>query len=121
MVRNSANTNPHRRAEKVQMSATTLRVAPIRTCPAPAAVPGGIRDEGHTVTTEKDGRVFRWHGVEPYARKDGRTTSLLLWCGTCAVCGEPFTVKTPQRLESTKAFGRKHCDAHKLKRGCNGC
>jgi 4-hydroxy-3-methylbut-2-enyl diphosphate reductase IspH len=37
MVRNSANTNPHRRAEKVQMSATTLRVAPIRTCPAPAA------------------------------------------------------------------------------------
>lgn len=47
--------------------------------------------------------------------------ALLLWCGTCAVCGEPFTVKTPQRLEGTKAFGRKHCDAHKLKRGCNGC
>ena len=68
MVRNSANTNPHRRAEKVQMSATTLRVAPIRTCPAPAA---GIKDEGHAIT-QKDGRVFRWYGVEPYTRKDGR-------------------------------------------------
>jgi hypothetical protein len=44
-----------------------------------------------------------------------------LWCGTCAVCGAPFTVKTPQRLEGTKAFGRKHCDMHKLKRGCNEC
>lgn len=61
MVRTDANTNPHRRAEKVQMSATTLRVAPIRTCPAPAAVSGGIWDEGHTVTTEKDSRIFRWY------------------------------------------------------------
>lgn len=121
MVRNDANTNPHRRAEKVQMSATTLRVAPIRTCPAPAAEPVGIRDEGHTVTTEKDGRIFRWHGVEPYTRKDGESTMLLLWRGTCAACGAPFTVKTPQRLEGTKAFGRKHCDMHKLKRGCNEC
>ena len=37
MVRNDANTNPHRRAEKVQMSAAPYRGAPIRTCPAPAA------------------------------------------------------------------------------------
>ncbi len=120
-MRTDANTNPHRRAEKVQMSATTLRVAPIRTCPAPAAVPGEIWDEGHTVTTEKDGRIFRWYGVEPYTRKDGGNTVLLLWRGTCAVCGDPFTVKTPQRLDNTKAFERKHCDAHKLGRGCNGC
>ena len=35
MVRTDANTNPHRRAEKVQMSATPYRVAPISTCPAP--------------------------------------------------------------------------------------
>ena len=117
MVRNSANTNPHRRAEKVQMSATTLRVAPIRTCPAPAA---GIKDEGHAIT-QKDGRVFRWYGVEPYTRKDGSASVVLVSCGTCAVCGAPFTVKTPQRLEGTKAFGRKHCDMHKLKRGCNEC
>ena len=37
MVRTDANTNPHRRAEKVQMSAAPYRGAPIRTCPAPAA------------------------------------------------------------------------------------
>ena len=61
MVRTDANTNPHRRAEKVQMSATTLRVAPIRTCPAPAA---GIKDEGHAIT-QKDGRLL---GVEVKAQ-----------------------------------------------------
>ena len=51
MVRNSANTNPHRRAEKVQMSATTLRVAPIRTCPAPAADTDLLGDEIQTPRT----------------------------------------------------------------------
>lgn len=51
MVRNSANTNPHRRAEKVQMSATTLRVAPIRTCPAPAADTDLLGDEIKTPRT----------------------------------------------------------------------
>ena len=55
-------------------------------------------------------------GAEPYTRKDGTATVLRVWCGTCAVCGEPFTVKTPQRLEGTKAFGRKHCNAHKAGR-----
>lgn len=69
-------------------------------------------DEGHAIT-QKDGRRFRWQGAEPYTRKDGTATVLLVWCGTCAVCGEPFTVKTPQRLEGTKAFARKHCDTHK--------
>lgn len=69
-------------------------------------------DEGHAIT-QKDGRIFRWYGAEPYTRKDGTATLVLLWRGTCAVCGEPFTAKTPQRLEGTKAFGRKHCDAHK--------
>ncbi len=113
MVRTDANTNPHRRAEKVQMSAAPYRGAPIRTCPAPAA---GIKDEGHAIT-QKDGRVFRWYGVEPYTRKDGGNTMLLLWRGACVACGAPFTVKTPQRLEGTKAFGRKHCDMHKLKGG----
>ena len=51
MVRNSANTNPHRRAEKVQMSATTLRVAPIRTCPTPAADTDLLGDEIQTPRT----------------------------------------------------------------------
>ncbi|WP_374606891.1 VRR-NUC domain-containing protein [Diaphorobacter nitroreducens] len=51
MVRNDANTNPHHRAEKVQMSATTLRVAPIRTCPAPAADTDLLGDEIKTPRT----------------------------------------------------------------------
>lgn len=51
MVRTDANTNPHRRAKKVQMSATTLRVAPIRTCPAPAADTDLLGDEIQTPRT----------------------------------------------------------------------
>lgn len=45
MVRNSANTNPHRRAEKVQIGAAPYRGAPIRTCPAPAAGTDLLGDE----------------------------------------------------------------------------
>lgn len=45
MVRTDANTNPHRRAEKVQMSAAPYRGAPIRTCPAPAADTDLLGDE----------------------------------------------------------------------------
>ena len=37
MVRTDANTNPHHRAEKVQIGAAPFRGAPIRTCPAPPA------------------------------------------------------------------------------------
>jgi hypothetical protein len=51
MVRTDANTNPHRRAEKVQIGATTLRVAPIRTCPAPAAGTDLLGDEIQTPRT----------------------------------------------------------------------
>jgi len=76
-------------------------------------------DAGSAVTT-CDGRIFRWHGVEPYTRKDGQRIMLLVWRGTCAACGKPFTVKTPQRLEGTKAFTRKHCDAHKQTGARNG-
>lgn len=48
MVRTDANTNPHRRAEKVQMSAAPYRGAPIRTCPAPAADTDLLGDEIQT-------------------------------------------------------------------------
>ena len=51
MVRNSANTNPHRRAKKVQMSAAPYRGAPIRTCPAPAADTDLLGDEIQTPRT----------------------------------------------------------------------
>ena len=48
MVRTDANTNPHRPAKKVQMSAAPYRGAPIRTCPAPAADTDLLGDEIQT-------------------------------------------------------------------------
>ena len=51
MVRNSANTNPHRRAEKVQIGAAPYRGAPIRTCPAPTAGTDLLGDEIQTPRT----------------------------------------------------------------------
>ena len=64
----------------------------------------------------KDGRLFAFTGAEPYTRKDGTQTTLHCWIGACLVCGADFTVKTPQQLDGSKAFGRKHCDTHKLTR-----
>jgi hypothetical protein len=67
---------------------------------------------GATVNTD-DGRIFKWLEFKPYTRKDGTGTELSIWGSTCAICGALFTVATPKAGDS-KAFGRKHCDAHKL-------
>jgi hypothetical protein len=67
----------------------------------------------------KDGRVFVLVGEEPYQRKDGVMTTLKVWRSNCAVCGAPFTVKTPTSFSSagdSKSFGAKHCADHKLTR-----
>lgn len=77
----------------------------------------GEKFRGQPDVAASDGRLFVFAGTEPYTRKDGSASVVLVWRGACAVCGAPFTVKTPQHLEGTKAFGRKHCDMHKLKRG----
>ncbi|MDI3511749.1 MAG: hypothetical protein PWQ61_2514 [Betaproteobacteria bacterium] len=53
MVRTDANTNRHRRAKKVQMSAAPYRGAPIRTCPAPAASTDLLGDEIQTPQTNR--------------------------------------------------------------------
>ena len=66
------------------------------------------------VVETMDGRLFSFTGAEPYTRKDGTETILHCWRGSCLVCGSGFTVKTPQQLDGSKAFGRKHCDSHKL-------
>ncbi len=50
MVRTDANTNPHYRAEKVQIGAARYRGAPIRTCPAPAFDTDLL---GHEIQTPK--------------------------------------------------------------------
>ena len=62
----------------------------------------------------RDGRLFSFTGAEPYTRRDGTETNLLCWRGLCLVCGAGFTVKTPPDFDSSKAFGRKHCELHKL-------
>ena len=74
-----------------------------------------VHETPESVTTQ-DGRLFSFTDAEPYTRKDGTDTTLLCWNGACTVCGAGFTVKTPQQLEGSKAFGRKHCEAHKLTR-----
>lgn len=63
------------------------------------------------------GQIFRFTGEEPYTRKDGATTTLRVWSSACKVCGDAFVVKTPGYTTSVKdssAFGRIHCDTHKL-------
>lgn len=69
------------------------------------------------IVTNKFGRIFDLVGEEPYTRKDGTTTSLKVWMADCAVCGQPFMIKTPQYASTngdSKAFGRKHCNEHKI-------
>jgi hypothetical protein len=66
-----------------------------------------------------DGRRFVCIGAQPYTRKDGSETALLVWQAQCVECGAPFTIKTPhyaREASDSKAFGRKRCDAHKLTR-----
>ncbi|MHA6905465.1 hypothetical protein JK151_08935 [Ralstonia syzygii subsp. celebesensis] len=60
-----------------------------------------------------DGRVWRRIGTEPYIRKDGSETVLVVWETGCAVCGTLIQIRTPVDFSTTKAFLRKHCDAHK--------
>lgn len=50
----------------------------------------------------------------PYIRKDGTHTRLDVWASACAICGERFTISVPTGSVDSKAFGRKHCDKHKL-------
>lgn len=60
------------------------------------------------------GRAWVLVGREPYTRKDGTVTELLRWQTPCAVCGTLFEIKTSVAHETSKAFGAKHCAAHKL-------
>lgn len=60
-----------------------------------------------------DGRTFYWLANVPYQRADGSATEVAIWHSKCAVCGAAFSITTPTNGES-KAFGRKHCDDHKL-------
>lgn len=67
---------------------------------------------------------FSLVGTRPHTRKDGTETVLYIWRGSCRLCGAGFEVATPAPAAdgtvSTNAFGRVHCDAHKLKRATGG-
>lgn len=64
-----------------------------------------------------NGRTWTLRGREPYTRKDGSRTELLVWETACAVCGGPFQVKTPAALwRLSQGFAQVHCEAHKLTR-----
>ncbi|HKR17644.1 hypothetical protein [Rhizorhapis sp.] len=51
-----------------------------------------------------DEQQYELVGVEPYRRRDGRKTELLVWATQCANCQSPFEVKTPLR---TNGFSRR--------------
>lgn len=68
-------------------------------------------------TIERKGRLWVETGEEPYIRKDGKATTLIVWSCRCAAegCEASVDVKTPATgYETSKAFEAKHCPAHKL-------
>jgi hypothetical protein len=62
------------------------------------------------------GLLFTQLHQEPYTRKDGRLSSVLVWQATCARegCNTPFTIKTGVNYQNSKSFGNKHCPLHKM-------
>jgi hypothetical protein len=70
-------------------------------------------DSALTVTTTSN-----LHGERTFRRvTDGTKTGVAIWQGTCAMCGAPFEVKTPQGVvsaEQSKSFCGISCPAHRL-------
>ena len=52
-------------------------------------------------------------GDEPYTRKDGGQTRLLLWQSPCYTCGALFIFKTPASESALKFSPNRRCDKHK--------
>lgn len=76
MVPTDANTNPHHRAEKVQISAAPFRGAPIRTCPAPATCTDLL---GHEIPTPRLTNDRPEAAALVEVLKAVRTHSLVAW------------------------------------------
>jgi hypothetical protein len=58
----------------------------------------------HNAEIMKVGICIRWKGqpyllmgIEPYRRRDGKPSRVLLWRSWCAECGETFDFKAPHR------------------------
>lgn len=60
---------------------------------------------------EFDGLPFEVVGYEAYVRRDGTSSSLIIWNMHCADCGEPVEVKTGMKAKGIT----KRCAAHRKK------
>jgi hypothetical protein len=56
-----------------------------------------------------DGQRYELVRTEPYTRRDGHETTLLVWCSGCAECGAPFEFLTSLRKDGLN----RRCDGHK--------
>jgi hypothetical protein len=59
------------------------------------------------------GRLWREIGRQPYTNRKGEHVELIRWRSQCAACSAPIECVTPSAFTTSKAFGLKHCDAHK--------
>jgi hypothetical protein len=70
-----------------------------------------------TLTHQHGDRVWTESGRVPHIRRDGSLTELITWSTPCAHpgCTDLALCTTPATgFEVSKAFGAKHCSAHKL-------
>ena len=58
-----------------------------------------------------DGQRYDCVGSEPYTRRDGRQTTLLVWETRCPVCNQPFELRTP--AQSRNFTPSRRCQKHK--------
>lgn len=58
-----------------------------------------------------NGQRYDFVRAEPYVRRDGTDTELLVWRSHCAHCGERFTLRTPRG--SPKFMPNRRCQKHK--------
>jgi hypothetical protein len=72
-----------------------------------------------TIRTDLHGdRHFEKVRTELYQTRDGHTTTLGIWRGTCVICSAPYTVAAPLDpmtiLNGCKSFDVVTCPAHRL-------
>ncbi|GAC1550099.1 MAG: hypothetical protein NVS2B5_05730 [Beijerinckiaceae bacterium] len=58
-----------------------------------------------------DNDIYRCVGLQPYTRRDGSQTNLVIWETECPRCGEPFTCLTP--IDSSKFQPNRRCIRHR--------
>lgn len=57
------------------------------------------------------GQAYKEVGREPYLRKNGKLTELIVWRSHCAECGEPFEIRTSAK--SRRFIPNRRCHLHK--------